>query len=277
MTGEKCDEELGQGEETCGIGLLKRISRLAGTYLQADIVYARGKARMTKSQYPRDACNIAVLSAGGIVTAAALTCLAEADLQVIAADTAPLGDSISSSSSSSSQFLHGYGGISGIDFTEYFLNASQRAKIRPLIGKSQRKASPVFPLCSPVVRVAALEAFVRICFAQYLLLVDKQKKLAAEPTKKTFSIKMNEISAFIAIALDAVLLVVNTDPQRICRRSAAITLLNAIQNAPAGQSAFAAYSLGEPWLCAGWADTDGLLLQHPGGINSAVAAARQVL
>lgn len=281
-TVEKGDEEFGQEEKRCeessGIGLLQRISRLAATFLRADIVYARGKARMSKSQNPQDACNAAVLSAGGIVTAAALSCLAEVDLQVIAADATPLSDSAPSSSTTSpSPYLHGYGGISLIDYTEYFLPASQRDKVRTEGNVSRWKASPIFPLCSPVVRTAALEAYVRICFAQYLILVDKQRKLASDPAQKPFLMKTNELSAFINSAVDAVLMVVNTDPQRATRRRAAITLLHAIQNAPSGQSAFAAYSLGEPWLCAGWADTDALLLQHPGGINSAVAAARQVI
>ena len=49
--------------------------------MQADIVYARGRARMGRSQHSMDACRAAVLSAGGIVTAAALTCITEMELQ----------------------------------------------------------------------------------------------------------------------------------------------------------------------------------------------------
>lgn len=58
--------------------VLLLISRL----VQADIVYARGRGRMGRSQHPMDACRAAVLSAGGIVTAAALTCITEMELQV---------------------------------------------------------------------------------------------------------------------------------------------------------------------------------------------------
>ena len=266
------DSDKYRGDDSSGIGILKRISLLASTFLQADIVYARGKARMSRSQHINDACSVAILSSGGIVAAAALSCLVEIDIQVISADATPTTDVPSSPLS----FTHGLGGISGIDFTEYFLPAIERDKLRHEGSKARFKKSPVFPLCSPVVREAALEAHVRICFAQYLLLADKQKKVAADPTQKAFYMKTNEISAFIASAVDATLQVVNTDPHRSVRRRAATTLFHTIQNAPSGQPAFAAYSLGEPWLCAGWADTDALLLQHPGGINSAVTAARQV-
>ena len=48
-------------------------------------------------------------------------------------------------------------------------------------------ASSVGPLCSPPVRAAALEGYVRICLAQYLLLAEKQKRLAADPNNRTGS------------------------------------------------------------------------------------------
>jgi hypothetical protein len=41
------------------------------------------------------------------------------------------------------------------------------------------------PLCSPVVRATALEGYVRICFAQYLLLLEKQRKLTSDPNQKS--------------------------------------------------------------------------------------------
>jgi hypothetical protein len=46
-------------------------------------------------------------------------------------------------------------------------------------------STSVVPLCSPPVRAAALEGYVRICLAQYLLLAEKQKRLAADPNNRT--------------------------------------------------------------------------------------------
>ena len=160
------------------MGALKRISRLALTFLQADMVYARGKVRMSRRQHPSDACQAAVLSAGGIVTAAALTCIAEVDMQMIAADVTPRDQAAPSTS-----LVHGCGGISGLDFTEYFLPAHQRDKLRDV--RNRYRASAIFPLCSPVVRAAALEAYVRMCCTQYLLLNEKQKRMAADVTQKS--------------------------------------------------------------------------------------------
>jgi hypothetical protein len=152
------------------------------------------------------------------------------------------------------------------------------------------------PLCSPVVRATALEGYVRICFAQYLLLLEKQRKLTADPNQKSGSrpsaphcpmhllrplswlfstasvsilqspvrtpdqhsspfiptcpppslplllssynfpsllppgfLKNSEVSSFIASAVEAAMLVANTDPHRATRRRAATTLLHAIQ------------------------------------------------
>lgn len=36
-----------------------------------------------------------------------------------------------------------------------------------------------------MVRAAALEGYVRICFAQYLLLLEKQRKISADPNQKS--------------------------------------------------------------------------------------------
>lgn len=147
------------------MALLSRISSLAESFLQGDIVYARGRARMLMN---RDlgkggvAYEAPVLSAGGIVVAAAISCLAAVDIQVIAADASPpprssdghsppSSSSVPSSSSREYSFskehsfkdsskehsssshpsashtptpntpTHGMGGLSCIDYTQYFL------------------------------------------------------------------------------------------------------------------------------------------------------------
>ena len=64
------------------LAVISRVSLFFSRLVQADIVYARGRGRMGRSQHPMDACRAAVLSAGGIVTAAALTCITEMELQV---------------------------------------------------------------------------------------------------------------------------------------------------------------------------------------------------
>lgn len=64
------------------LAVINYVSLLFSRLVQADIVYARGRGRMGRSQHPMDACRAAVLSAGGIVTAAALTCITEMELQV---------------------------------------------------------------------------------------------------------------------------------------------------------------------------------------------------
>jgi hypothetical protein len=154
-----------------GMALLSRISSLAESFLQGDIVYARGRARMLMNRDSGKggvAYEAPVLSAGGIVVAAAISCLAAVDIQVIAADASPpprssdghstpSSSSIPSSSSrehsskessskehSSSSHpsashpptpntpTHGMGGLSGIDYTQYFLP-------HPITDKRERR------------------------------------------------------------------------------------------------------------------------------------------
>jgi hypothetical protein len=157
-------------------------------------------------------------------------------------------------------------------------------------------AYSLIALCSPAVRETALEAYLRLCFVQLTTQAEKHKRAtaaaaaaaataasatnttttgssAASTSPSTAAKSTADVSALSAAAFDAVATVLKHEPNRRTRRQASISLLHAIQNRPA-RCAFAAFSLNEPWLCVGWADTDALTLPHPGGLASAVVAAK---
>ena len=346
----KSQREAGVGDvdvgTLTGLEQLQRIARVAKRYMQKDLLYARGRARIDRDRdYAAVQSSFASMSisvpptgmgagqsqpsssifvggyeaprlpCGGVVVAAALACLTEMDLQAVFAGltvklpppslSVPPPGFVGTNSSSTlfNTMPPGRGDISEIDYTDFFLPAReclQHQQVPPkstadhLEGEAAAVPRPLSQLNSPAVREQALEAFVRISLAQYLAVMDTKLKageaqkqaqtqsqssssssnVQSAKNKAAIALKLADISGFVAAALDAVAVVLRADPHRGVRRHASLALLNAVQHAPLGKPAMAAYSLGEPWLCAGWADTEALTASHPAGISSAVVAAK---
>ena len=347
----KSQREEGNGDvdvgALTGLEQLQRIARVAKSYLQKDLLYARGRARIGRDRdYAAVQSSFASISisapptgtgpgqpqpssssmfvggyeaprlpCGGVVVAAALACLAEMDVQAVFSgltvklplpplSAPPPGFAGTSASSTLFNTMPpGRGDISEIDYADFFLPAReclQHQQVQPkaTTGQPEREVAavprPLSQLNSPAVREQALEAFVRISLAQYLAVMDAKLKageaqkqaqtqsqssssssnIQSTKNKAAIALKLADISGFVAVALDAVAVVLRADPHRGVRRHASLALLHAVQHAPLGKPAMAAYSLGEPWLCAGWADTEALTAPHPAGISSAVVAAK---
>ena len=89
----------------------------------------------------------------------------------------------------------------------------------------------VYNMCPPAVRLAALEAFVRICFTQHAIVTDfMRRSLKSESAKPMF----------LPAAFEAVAIVAQQDCNRRIRRGAARLLLEVLQHAPPGRQAYAA-------------------------------------
>lgn len=335
------DEEESDISTLTGANQLRRIATLARDCLQREFVHTKSKARTLRdleriqrlrqmfsassgvglgaAQYsgagksrPRGFA-APELPAGGIVAAAAITCMSEMDVQLISAGVTTKAPTTNTESVFECM-PPGIGNASGtpFDYTMYFLplnetlhhqhqlhkndhsqdhkkghhNPQHQQQIPSTSSLSERTS--IFSLCalSTAVREAALEAFVRVCFAQYLAVVEIDRQRRAKPPASTTAhhhhppqpqpqpLKLADISSYAAVAVEAVLAVLRSDPHRSVRRNASVTLSNAVQNSPAGQHTFAAYSRGEPWLCVGWADPDGVTSRHAGGISSAIIAAK---
>ena len=289
-------------------------------------MFAKGIART--NHVPGDANLLPKLPMGGLVVSAAITCLAEVDIQATWLGLTPSA----LASAPRGPMPTGYGEFTGTDYSQYFLQpgmtlahqqkqstagvgvgagagahtpshlphprerrhhrahekweesfsaearratASASADKTASSSASVAAAYSLAALCTPAVREAALEAFAHLCFVQYRATVERNKRVAREapdqPTDKTALLKYtNDV---VGAPLDAVLNVIKFDPSRRTRRQAALTLLHAVQERPL-RCTFAAFSLGEPWLCMGWPDTDALTLSQTAGISSAVAAAK---
>ena len=132
------------------------------------------------------------LQGGGLDAAAAITCLAEIDVQATLISSAPnpnsshSGEEQDRKSIGSSVSPTGVGLASGFNYVKCILDPStsfrcvlmnsghpshhegnRGAEPRAGKGVANIKEDSYFFLCNPLIRVAAFEAFVRLCFAQY--------------------------------------------------------------------------------------------------------------
>lgn len=143
-----------------------------------------------------------MLPGGGVVSAAALSCLGEVDSQ--SAD----GNSV--------------------DYESYFL---------------PEKLPKYQMVYESTVRMAALEAYVRLCFARYVAVKDADIRAINAGSKR----RSTGVTPWAATGIIAVCAVIESDESKAVQAEAAVTLLEAVLNRPP-RIALRAISLGE-YLC----------------------------
>lgn len=223
--------------------LVSEVISLCLSTINAAITSARSTARIhymslfTAGDAFSRSHPLPVLQGNGLDVAAAITCLAEIDIQATAISSAPnsLGQSSNRGKESlmalqerdritigSSVTPTGTGLASGFNYIKCILHPSCSLRCVHMQGSttSEKDVKPegFYFLCCPLVRVAAFEAFVRLSFAQHLshenrfiALHGGGKKGTTATAVETTPAKLAE-STFIASIFEVLVAVLKTDP-----------------------------------------------------------------
>jgi hypothetical protein len=237
--------------------------------------YGWGKFELSSSSSSDPASNVSptsapvrlplpVLPIGGALVAAAITCLAEVDIQ--AALTDKRNNHVSGAHVTRTHRVGptGVGPLSELNYLQFFINRWTRQKFTHIYAFSQHEhekyAHPgqgpgdsvdaetsmdgpdVYSLYPPSVRAAALDGFMRLCLVQQLLFTEKKRGIQAyldtrhdhssrqhSPSRSHTGTGEPPVGVFACAMLEAFDFVVTHDPDRHVRRSAAQSLLESIQ------------------------------------------------
>lgn len=256
---------------------VQEIVSLAQSTIDVSFTRARATARIKLQR--GDANLLPSLPGSGLEVATAISCLAEMDIHACAlyakgraTPQGPVGNSGSSSSSSRTFSSHslkdvdgfsptGRGPLSGFNYVRHFLPPSARVTCLlndPQGGRSQNvaKAQINFFMCSPSVRVAAFEGFVRLCFAMEGAHEERRKALSAMSSTQ----RANTATTFIPAAIESLSVLLRVEANPWVRQQAAAAMLDAIMNRPA-RAAAQAIAQSNFWYCVDWSDPSGLTLQ----------------
>lgn len=259
------------------------IGTLAMSTVSAAFTRARATARM---KYTRGAANLLPsLSSDGIDVAAAIACLAAIDQHTVnlyAKGRAPPTSHLVYGNTVTGHSLKdvdrngpsGRGPFSGLNYVKHFLPAE--ARLHCLVedntstmstNTTHIKDKVVHLLCTPVVRAAAFEGFIRLCFAmQYsheerLRAFNSQHNTSSDHTSNTTGIN----TTYIPAAVEALNAVLKYDPSAWVRQQAAFTFTDVVMDRPP-RIMPQALSLGSYWNCLAWSDPWATTLpQHLGG------------
>lgn len=246
---------------------------------------ARAAARIRTSKGGANA--LPRLSGGGIDVASAIGCLAEMDAQAVAlyargrtgavsavmmAGGVPDGSGpVPSLKDVDRLGPSARGPFTGFNYVRYFLPADVRLLClvdANLSGGAQPAASVkdqmLYHLCSPAVRAAAFEGFVRVCFAMQGAHEERQRHIAAQRNANNGgSGSADSVPApnttYLPAVVEALAAVLKHDPNTWVRQQAASTLVDAVMDRPARVAA-QALSLSSFWNCATWCDPWALTL-----------------
>ena len=217
---------------------------------------------------------------GGIITAAALTALVEGDLQVFYGRCRRLGrDRGGQADYSLHPFPSPFATLVRINYLNYFLPPGvELVDVLVVPGAMDRTEGRLYAMCTSTVRTTACEAFVRSCFAQHIAYGESFKLVEAALLRKNEIAEQQALghmtdqparavvtnnnlilseTAFLPVAILAVLAVLKHDNNRNTRRQACATLRSVAMDLPPRQLV-QALSCDEPMRCFSWADPQGV-------------------
>ena len=263
---------------------MHEIVSLASSAVRVAITQARAAARI--SYLPGEANLLPQLPGQGIDLAAAITCLAEMDVQALRLYARGRGQlSPTEARQLDLSGPTGKGILSGFDYTKHFLSPSVKLMCLTDLGTDSGSGGTVsgkageptlkdfvsFQLCTPVMRAAAFEGFLRVCFAahevymQRLETASKRRStsnLAAgndtssgrnDSNEQQLLAEKKEASQYVAATVEALRELFLTETNDWVRQQAALVLADAMMDQSA-RIAAQALSLGSPWSCLGWYD-----------------------
>lgn len=235
-----------------------------------DVSFTRSRATARIKLKRGDANMLPSLTGSGLEVAAAISCLAEMDIHACAlyakGRAAPQAPSASRATFSlkdvDGQSPTGRGPLSGFNYVKHFLPPG--ARVTCLLGDHSRgqnsKAQINFHMCSPFVRVAAFEGFVRLCFAMESAHEDRRKALSAVSSAQRTNDSASAVTTFIAAAIESLSALLRVETNAWVRQQAAAVLCDAIMSRPA-RTAAQAISQSNCWYCIDWSDSHALTLQ----------------
>jgi hypothetical protein len=248
------------------------IVALAQTAVGVAFTRARAGARIKHIRGHLNA--LPALAGNGVEVAAAISCLVEMDIQAVGlyakgraamSSQAPTAQNVPSLKDVDRNGPSGKGPLTGFNYVKYFLPAE--ARLLCLIDANLTQSGPIhvpvkeqvlFHLCTPAVRAAAFEAFVRLCFAMQGAHEERLRAFAAaQGNSSSADGALN--TTYLPAVVEALAAVLKHDSNTWVRQQAAQTLVDAVMDRPARTAAIA-ISQGNFWNCLDWSDPWALTL-----------------
>jgi hypothetical protein len=127
----------------------------------------------------------------------------------------------------------GIGLITGFNYRKYILPSN--ISLKCVHESSSKDSFSLFNICSPIVRVAAFEGFVRICFAEHLAYETKYNlyKQANNSNENPLPTKSTALECtFIAATFEVLNAILKHDTHIWVRQQCALIVADAIQDKP---------------------------------------------
>jgi len=249
-----------------------QIVAMASSAVNVAFTRARATARINFQR--GDANFLPTLSGRGIDVAAAITCLAELDIQSAALYAKGRAQPVVPASATHSlrdverNGPTGRGPLSGFNYVKHFLPSDTNLLCIENTGRRSRgsgKSKITFHLCTPAVRAAAFEGFVRLCFAMQSAHEERLRSFSAvndEAVSSATHIKAATNTAYIPAVIEALSAVLKADTNLWVKQQAAMAFADVLMDRPA-RIAAQAVSLNNYWNCLEWSDPCALTLpQH---------------
>lgn len=240
-----------------------KVMSIALHYIEDAMTAARSIARI--DHLTADANMLPSLPDQGLAVAAAITILSEIDIQAIQDFTSARGNGGSKLrhlDEEAAPTAHGI--LSHFRYQDYFLRPGMELKcvIEDQHSKKKLKDEFIFFLCSPQIRLAAFEAFVRISFTLHHAKLERLD-VAAKAGGGTGAKSIQGIDKcwFIAAAVEALQQLLEHDASVHVKQQAAHIFFDTLLERPA-RVVMANISHGHVWGCMGWADLQAFTVPH---------------
>ncbi len=241
-----------------------KVVQIVSAFIQDSYTTARTVAHI--QHQANDANFLPALVAEGLAVAAGLSCLAEIDLQGIAAFASGQGNGGSKVTLLELEAPTSRGIVSDMRYVDYFI--APGSKLKCIFEDSDNSSAQkhrqemVYHMSPPLVRLAAFEAFVRICFALHLA---KQERLKVQVIKaaSTGTAAKSSIANcwFVAAAVEALQHVLEHDRSVYVTQEAAYIFFDTVLDRP-GRIIYAGLSNGSVLGSMGWSDKRAFTFLH---------------
>lgn len=159
----------------------------------------------------------------------------------------------------------GVGIFTGVDYRKFFLAPGTQLKC--IIQDDPQSAAGsvsgsemTYYLTPPIVKAAAFEAFVRICFslhvAQNTIYATAAAAAAAASSSGAAPPPQAKESTFIAATVEALTTLLKADHDQQTKQLFAQIFADAVQDKPP-RVALQGVAANNPWYCSGWSDVHG--------------------
>jgi hypothetical protein len=159
----------------------------------------------------------------------------------------------------------GRGIFTGFQYKKYFLSPGTQLKCTLEEAQSANSKDEItYHLSAPIVKVAAFEAFVRICFSLHVAQNELYKQMTSSGSSSAAGGPKE--STFIAATVEALTTLLKGDHDAATKQQFTQVFVDAVQDR-APRTAIQGLAVHNLWYCTGWSDVHGYSLTNTAGKN----------